>query len=77
MGALLKIEDDRKRRIELEAYLDKGRGACHLRRLEIANVVEASLPVSSQPSIRAESVGYNAKPCASALSCAGRCRCGS
>ena len=41
--ALLKIEDDRKRRIELEAYLDKGRGACHLRRLEIANVVEASL----------------------------------
>src|SRR6266404_655940 len=32
-----------------------------------------SIPaVSSQPSIRAESVGYNAKPCASALSCAGR-----
>src|SRR4026208_793259 len=29
--ALLKIEDDRKQRIELEAYLDKGRGACHLR----------------------------------------------
>ena len=41
--ALLKIEDDRKRRIELEAYLDKGRGACHLRRPDIAKVVEASL----------------------------------
>jgi REP element-mobilizing transposase RayT len=41
--ALLKIEDDRKRRIELEAYLDKGRGACHLRRPEVAKMVEASL----------------------------------
>ncbi len=40
---LLKIEDDRKRRIELEAYLDKGRGECHLRRKEIATVVEESL----------------------------------
>ena len=39
---LLKIEDDRKRRIELEAYLDKGRGACHLRQPEIAKIVEAS-----------------------------------
>jgi len=29
---LLKIEDDRKRRIELEDYLDKGRGECLLRR---------------------------------------------
>src|ERR1041385_6111569 len=34
--ALLKIEDDRKRRTQLEAYLDKGRGACHLRRPEVA-----------------------------------------
>ncbi len=41
--ALLKIEDDRKRRIELEAYLDKGRGECHLRRGDIAAVVEGSL----------------------------------
>lgn len=41
--ALLRIEDDRKRRIELEAYLDKGRGECHLRRPEIAELVEASL----------------------------------
>lgn len=41
--ALLKIEDDRKRRIELEAYLDKGRGACHLKRPDIAGIIEASL----------------------------------
>jgi len=41
--ALLKIEDDRKRRIELEAYLDKGCGACHLRRPDIAGMLEASL----------------------------------
>jgi putative transposase len=41
--ALLKIEDDRKRRIELEAYLDKGQGECHLRHPEIAEIVEDSL----------------------------------
>jgi putative transposase len=41
--ALLKIEDDRKRRIELEAYLDKGRGQCHLGRADIAALVENSL----------------------------------
>ena len=40
---LLKIENDRERRIELEAYLDRGRGECHLRRQDIAAVVEASL----------------------------------
>jgi REP element-mobilizing transposase RayT len=39
---LLKIEDHRKRRIELEAYLDKGRGECHLRRGDIAAMVESS-----------------------------------
>jgi hypothetical protein len=32
--SLLQIENDPQRRIELEAYLDKGRGACHLRRPE-------------------------------------------
>ena len=37
---LWRIEDDRKRRTELEAYLDRGRGECHLRRQEIAGVVE-------------------------------------
>jgi REP element-mobilizing transposase RayT len=40
---LLKIEDDRKRRIELESYLDKGRGECHLRRTDIAAMFEGSL----------------------------------
>jgi len=41
--ALLKIEDDRKRRTELEAYLDRGRGGCQLRRPDIAALVETSL----------------------------------
>ena len=41
--ALLRIEDERKRRIELEQYLDKGRGACHLRRSDVAGIVEGSL----------------------------------
>jgi putative transposase len=39
---LLKIEDDRKRRIQVEAYLDKGRGACQLQQREIAEIVENS-----------------------------------
>lgn len=37
---LWKIEDDRKRRTELEAYLDKGHGECYLRKPEIAQLVE-------------------------------------
>jgi putative transposase len=41
--ALMKIEDNRKRRIELERYLDKGRGACYLRRPDVAGTVEGSL----------------------------------
>lgn len=41
--ALLKIENERNRRIELEAYLDKGRGECHLRRANFAGLVEHSL----------------------------------
>ena len=40
---LWKIEDDRERRAELEAYLDKGRGECYLRRPEIAQLVENNL----------------------------------
>ncbi|MGV3755728.1 MAG: transposase [Verrucomicrobiota bacterium] len=40
---LWKIEDDRKKRAELEAYLDKGRGECHLRVPEIACLAEESL----------------------------------
>src|SRR5438128_3051951 len=37
---LWRIEDDRERRKQLEAYLDKGRGECHLRRPEFAMLVE-------------------------------------
>src|SRR5438034_10653095 len=40
---LWEIEDDRQRRIELEGYLDKGRGECHLWRPEIAGLVESAL----------------------------------
>jgi len=35
-----KIEDDREQRKRLEAYLDQGRGECHLRRPEVARLVE-------------------------------------
>jgi hypothetical protein len=40
---LWRIEDDRQRRTELEAYLDKGRGECHLRKPEIAVLVENAI----------------------------------
>lgn len=40
---LLKIEDNRQRRIQLEAYLDRGRGECCLRRPAIGRLVEDSL----------------------------------
>ncbi|MSU64027.1 MAG: hypothetical protein EXS31_16815 [Pedosphaera sp.] len=35
-----KLEDDREQRKLIESYLDKGRGDCHLRRPEIAKLVE-------------------------------------
>jgi REP element-mobilizing transposase RayT len=35
-----RIEDDREKRKLLEAYLDKGRGECHLRAPEIAILIE-------------------------------------
>jgi REP element-mobilizing transposase RayT len=38
--ALLKVEDDRERRKQFEMYLDRGCGDCHLRRTEIAKLVE-------------------------------------
>lgn len=41
--ALLKIEDDREKRIKLETYLDKGRGECHLQHPQMAAIVENSL----------------------------------
>jgi hypothetical protein len=40
---LLKVEDDNQRRAALEAYLDKGRGECFLRRPEIAQLVEDAM----------------------------------
>jgi putative transposase len=41
--ALLKIENQRQRRIQLEAYLDKGLGVCYLSKPEIAKLIEDSL----------------------------------
>jgi REP element-mobilizing transposase RayT len=38
--ALLQVEDDLERHRQLEAYLDKGRGVCHLRDPAIASLVE-------------------------------------
>lgn len=40
---ILAVKDERKRAVELDAYLDKGRGACHLRRPEIADIVQEAL----------------------------------
>jgi putative transposase len=40
---LWRIEDNRERCVELEAYLDCGRGECHLRTPEIARLVEDNL----------------------------------
>ncbi len=37
------IEDGKQRHAELEAYLDRGRGECHLRQPEIAKLVEDAL----------------------------------
>lgn len=42
-AALWDIEDERQRRKELEAYLDKGHGECHLRRSDVAQLVEDAL----------------------------------
>jgi REP element-mobilizing transposase RayT len=41
--SLVRIENDRKRRIELERYMDMGRGACHLKRPKIARIIEDAL----------------------------------
>jgi REP element-mobilizing transposase RayT len=40
---LLRIEDDRNRRVELENYLDRGRGQCFLRQSLIGGMVEDAL----------------------------------
>lgn len=41
--ALLALEDERARRIKIEAYLDAGHGECHLRRPDIAAVIQENL----------------------------------
>jgi REP element-mobilizing transposase RayT len=41
--AMLRIEDDRERRLQLETYLDRGGGKCLLRKAEIARLVEECL----------------------------------
>jgi len=40
---LLRIEDAREKRTKLEAYLDRGLGACHLRDPRLARLVEEAL----------------------------------
>ena len=40
---LLAIEDEREKRTQLEAYLDKGFGECHLRDPRIASLVQENL----------------------------------
>jgi putative transposase len=40
---LLRVEDDRERRVQLEAWLDQGHGACHLRDERIAKGVADAL----------------------------------
>lgn len=40
---LLAIEDDRKRRLKVEEYLDRGLGQCHLRDPKIARLTERTL----------------------------------
>ncbi len=40
---LLKIEDHREKRAMLEAYLDRGHGACRLRKERVARLVEQAL----------------------------------
>ena len=40
---LLALEDEREKRIRIEAYLDAGHGECHLRRPEVAALVQENL----------------------------------
>ena len=41
--ALMQLEDNRQRRKQLEAYLDKGRGDCHLRDERIGGIVDGAI----------------------------------
>ncbi|MEO7298196.1 MAG: transposase [Verrucomicrobiota bacterium] len=38
--SLLELEDERERQIQIEAYLDKGFGECHLRNPQVADMVQ-------------------------------------
>lgn len=40
---LLALEDERQKRMKIEAYLDSGRGECYLRQPEIAALVQGNL----------------------------------
>jgi REP element-mobilizing transposase RayT len=40
--AMLQVEDDSERRLQLENYLDQGRGGCLLRQPEIARIIEGA-----------------------------------
>ena len=40
---LWRIENDREKRRRIEAYLDRGRGSCHLAKAEIATLVEETM----------------------------------
>ena len=42
MGSAAQIEDDHERRRKLEIYLDRGCGECHLRRANVARLIEAA-----------------------------------
>src|SRR5436190_5207444 len=41
--SLLAIDDEREKRIQIEAYLDRGFGECHLRVPQIASLVQDNL----------------------------------
>jgi REP-associated tyrosine transposase len=45
---LFQIEDDRQRRIQLEEYLDQGRGACALKEPAVARMVQDALQFFDQ-----------------------------
>jgi putative transposase len=42
-SAMIQIENDRERRLQLERYLDLGKGECHLRSPQIAAMIERCL----------------------------------
>ena len=42
-AGLLEVEDTREQRKKLESYLDRGQGECHLRRVEIGQLVDQAI----------------------------------